>query len=160
MNWVRFDYGLNMTASVAVAAVTNLMWCVWAARQGCCSARHPTAWKAPAAAVLLSAMAMLELLDFAPIGDLVDRKLAVAHGHHPPLLRVVLIPDGPPARLPSRSWTAWRGSSAACALKKFECTVTSLAEPVDVYASWIDACEATAKEGADGSGAAGMLDDL
>lgn len=72
MNWVRFDYGLNMTASVVVAAITNLMWCVWAARQGCCSARHPTAWKAPAAAMLLSAMAMLELLDFAPIGDLVD----------------------------------------------------------------------------------------
>lgn len=72
MNWVRFDYGLNMTASVVVAAITNLMWIAWAASQGCCSARHPTAWKAPAAAVLLSAMAMLELLDFAPIGDLID----------------------------------------------------------------------------------------
>ncbi len=50
---------------------------------------------------------------------------------------------------------------AAClSASSARCALSGLAEPVDVYASWIDACEATAKEGADGSGAAGMLDDL
>jgi hypothetical protein len=67
MNFVLFDYGLNMRVSVGVAAVCNILWLVWASRLGCCSKRHPWAWQAPVAVALLSGLAMLELLDFAPV---------------------------------------------------------------------------------------------
>lgn len=67
MNFVLFDYGLNMLISVAIASVCNVLWLVWAGRQGCCSERHPWAWQAPLAVILLSGLAMLELFDFPPV---------------------------------------------------------------------------------------------
>jgi len=73
MNAVVFDYGLNMKLGVAFTLVANLCWTAWAIASGCCRGAHPTAWKAPVAALALSALAALELLDFSPaLGDLVD----------------------------------------------------------------------------------------
>jgi post-GPI attachment to proteins factor 3 len=72
MNFVLFDYGLNMKVSVLVALISNVLWCYWALSHGCCKPSKPHAWKAPVAVFMLSALAALELLDFPPKWGLVD----------------------------------------------------------------------------------------
>ncbi|XP_025897184.1 post-GPI attachment to proteins factor 3, partial [Nothoprocta perdicaria] len=64
LSLVRFDYGYNMMANVAVGLLTVLRWLWWCARGG---ARLPHAWKCAAAVLPLQALALLELLDFPPL---------------------------------------------------------------------------------------------
>jgi post-GPI attachment to proteins factor 3 len=64
---VTFDYGWNMAVNIAVSAVAGVLWVGWAAVR-----RPPHAWRALLTVAVLSAAMALELLDFAPLGWVLD----------------------------------------------------------------------------------------
>ncbi|XP_053121006.1 post-GPI attachment to proteins factor 3 isoform X2 [Hemicordylus capensis] len=61
---VRFDYGYNMAANVAIGLLNLFWWLGWCMRN---QQRLPYVWKCVAVVLLLQALALLELLDFPPL---------------------------------------------------------------------------------------------
>ncbi|XP_062993367.1 post-GPI attachment to proteins factor 3 isoform X2 [Elgaria multicarinata webbii] len=61
---VRFDYGYNMTANVAIGLLNLFWWLGWCMRN---QQRLPYVWKCVAVVLLLQGLALLELLDFPPL---------------------------------------------------------------------------------------------
>uniref|UniRef100_A0A8B9S4M0 Post-GPI attachment to proteins factor 3 n=3 Tax=Apteryx TaxID=8821 RepID=A0A8B9S4M0_APTOW len=66
---VRFDYGYNMAANVAIGLL-NLFWWLWWCVQN--RPRLPHVWKCAVVVLLLQALALLELLDFPPLFWVLD----------------------------------------------------------------------------------------
>ncbi|XP_013908953.1 PREDICTED: post-GPI attachment to proteins factor 3 [Thamnophis sirtalis] len=61
---VRFDYGYNMAANVAIGLLNLFWWLGWCMQN---QQRLPYVWKCVAVVLLLQALALLELLDFPPL---------------------------------------------------------------------------------------------
>ncbi|XP_026535504.1 post-GPI attachment to proteins factor 3 isoform X2 [Notechis scutatus] len=61
---VRFDYGYNMAANVAIGLLNLFWWLGWC-RQN--QQRLPYVWKCVVVVLLLQILALLELLDFPPL---------------------------------------------------------------------------------------------
>ncbi|XP_044303052.1 post-GPI attachment to proteins factor 3 isoform X2 [Varanus komodoensis] len=61
---VRFDYGYNMTANVAIGLLNLFWWLGWCMRN---QQRLPYVWKCVVVVLLLQGLALLELLDFPPL---------------------------------------------------------------------------------------------
>ncbi|XP_046789414.1 post-GPI attachment to proteins factor 3 isoform X8 [Gallus gallus] len=66
---VRFDYGYNMAANVAIGLLNLLWWLWWCLRN---RPRLPHVWKCAVVVLLLQAGALLELLDFPPLFWVLD----------------------------------------------------------------------------------------
>ncbi|XP_064380779.1 post-GPI attachment to proteins factor 3 isoform X2 [Dromaius novaehollandiae] len=66
---VRFDYGYNMAANVAIGLLNLGWWLWWCVRN---RPRLPHVWKCAAVVLLLQALALLELLDFPPLFWVLD----------------------------------------------------------------------------------------
>lgn len=64
---VKFDYGFNVMVCVVVGVLQQCMWCTWAWRQ-----QHPQKMQLFCFVVLINAALSLELLDFAPLAELLD----------------------------------------------------------------------------------------
>ena len=64
---VKFDYGLNVMLCIATGIVQQLLWCLWALKQS-----HPQKWQLLWFVVLINAALSLEILDFPPLGGLLD----------------------------------------------------------------------------------------
>lgn len=62
LSFVKFDYGYNMKATIALAQLYNLLWIGWAI-----AVRRPYAWKQVLMIVLINAAAALEVFDFPPV---------------------------------------------------------------------------------------------
>uniref|UniRef100_A0A8D0GPX9 Post-GPI attachment to proteins factor 3 n=1 Tax=Sphenodon punctatus TaxID=8508 RepID=A0A8D0GPX9_SPHPU len=61
---IRFDYGYNMAANVAIGLLNLFWWLGWCMRN---QQRLPYVWKCVLVVLLLQALALLELLDFPPL---------------------------------------------------------------------------------------------
>ncbi|XP_073181708.1 post-GPI attachment to proteins factor 3 isoform X2 [Lepidochelys kempii] len=61
---VRFDYGYNMAANVAIGLLNLFWWLGWCVRN---QQRLPYVWKCMVVVLLLQGLALLELLDFPPL---------------------------------------------------------------------------------------------
>uniref|UniRef100_A0A8C3SYY5 Post-GPI attachment to proteins factor 3 n=1 Tax=Chelydra serpentina TaxID=8475 RepID=A0A8C3SYY5_CHESE len=61
---VRFDYGYNMAANVAIGLLNLFWWLGWCVRN---QQRLPYVWKCVVVVLLLQGLALLELLDFPPL---------------------------------------------------------------------------------------------
>jgi len=68
---VRWDYGYNMAANVAVGAVQNALWSAYSVRRWRRTGRPWAAWPGLAVAWLVMAMG-LELFDFPPLWGALD----------------------------------------------------------------------------------------
>lgn len=64
---VKFDYGFNVGLCVAIGIMQQLMWCTWALKHN-----HPHKWQLVWFVVLINAALSLEILDFPPLGGLLD----------------------------------------------------------------------------------------
>uniref|UniRef100_H3B6X7 Post-GPI attachment to proteins factor 3 n=1 Tax=Latimeria chalumnae TaxID=7897 RepID=H3B6X7_LATCH len=63
LTFVRFDYGYNMAANVAIGIVNLLWWLGWCLKNW---QQLPYVWKCVVVVLLLHGVALLELLDFPP----------------------------------------------------------------------------------------------
>ncbi|GIL69949.1 hypothetical protein Vretimale_10020 [Volvox reticuliferus] len=68
---IKFDYGWNMRVCVAVGVSTAGLWLSW-----CAWTRHPARWRMYAFLLLVHLSMQLEVLDFPPLGGLLDAHAA------------------------------------------------------------------------------------
>jgi hypothetical protein len=86
MHTVLFDYGGNMRVALAAAGLSLGLWLLWLVRDGW---QRPYGAKVALFVLGTVAAGLLEVLDFAPVGGLLDAH-ALWHGLTPPLVGVLL----------------------------------------------------------------------
>lgn len=69
LSLVRFDYGYNLAANVAIGLVNVLWWLAWCLRN---RRQLPHVRKCMAVVLLLQGLSLLELLDFPPLFWVLD----------------------------------------------------------------------------------------
>ena len=71
MAFIKFDYGYNTLVGICVGTVVTLLWVFWMIRSWNTEARSYS-WKIVTVQLSMWAAASLEILDFAPIYDILD----------------------------------------------------------------------------------------